>query len=272
MMTMKGWARLLGGLLLAGAAALPASADTARTALLKAADTEANGAYTRQRFVEVQRKPFDAADSRRKLLLIGDSHAQDFLNGVAENGYLKGYQIRTRHIPTPCQIALPAPAQAFIEPKDAAVCAAADNLVQAKDQLAEADLVILAARWKEWSAKLLPETIKALALRPEQRVLVLGAKDFGRLSLRHYLKLSDAELLALRNKPDAGVTSVNQLLRERLGGDVFIDPQPVLCGTEGCRLFTDDVQLITYDGGHLTAAGAKYVGKLLFNSTLLGKL
>lgn len=267
----KGFAIVLGGLWLAGTA-LTVSADNARDALLKAADTEANGAYTRQRFVEVQRKPFDTADSRRKLLLVGDSHAQDFLNSVVENGYLAGYQIRTRHIPTPCQIVLPAQAETFIEPKDAAVCAEADSLVQAKDQLATADVVILAARWKEWSAKLLPDTIKALELRPEQRVLVLGAKDFGRLSLRHYLKLTDEALLALRNQPDAGVTLVNQLLRERLGDAVFIDPQSLLCGAEGCRLFTDDVQLITYDGGHLTPAGAKHVGQVLFANSILGKL
>jgi hypothetical protein len=34
-------------------------------------------------------------------------------------------------------------------------------------------------------------------------------------------------------------------------------------------LFTDDAQLISYDGGHLTPAGAKYVGQLLFANSLL---
>lgn len=249
-----------------------AMANTNRDALLQAADTEAGGEYTRQRFVAVQKKPFDPADSRKKLLLIGDSHAQDFLNSMLENGYLANYQIRTRHIPTSCQIVLGEAAGEFIQPKDAALCADSDNLTQAKAQIAEADVVILSSRWKEWAAKLLPDTIKQLELRPEQRLVVIGAKDFGRLSLRNYLGMSDEELLALRNKPDPVPAAINRLLRDTLGDEVFVDPQRLLCGDGMCRLFTDELKLISYDGGHLTPDGARYVGKLLFEGSVLGKL
>lgn len=249
-----------------------AVANTNRDALLQAADTEAGGEYTRQRFVAVQKKPFDPADSRKKLLLIGDSHAQDFLNSMLENGYLANYQIRTRHIPTSCQIVLGEAAGAFIQPKDAALCADSDNLTQAKTQIAEADVVIFSSRWREWAAQLLPDTIKQLELRPEQRLVVIGAKDFGRLSLRNYLKMSDEELLALRNKPDPVPAAINRQLRDTLGDEVFVDPQRLLCGDGRCRLFTDELKLISYDGGHLTPDGARYVGKLLFEGSVLGKL
>lgn len=261
---------LLMGLSLTGLAT--ALADDARDALLTAADTEAGGEYTRQRFVAVQKKPFDVVDSRKKLLLIGDSHAQDFLNSMLENAYLADYQIRTRHIPTSCQIVLGDATGEFIQPKDAALCADSDNLTQAKAQITEADVVILSSRWKEWAAKLLPDTIKQLELRPDQRLLVIGGKDFGRLSLRNYLKMSDDELLALRNKPDPVPASINRLLRDALGDEVFVDPQRLLCGEGACRLFTDELKLISYDGGHLTPEGAKYVGKLLFEGSVLGQL
>jgi hypothetical protein len=99
---------------------------------------------------------------------------------------------------------------------------------------------------------------------------VVGAKDFGRVSVRNYLKLSDDELRALSNKVDPKPLATNQLLRDSLGDKVFVDQQRLICG-EGasCRLFTDDAQLISYDGGHLTPAGAKYVGQLLFANSLL---
>jgi hypothetical protein len=245
-----------------------AAAD--REALLQAADTKASGEYTRQRFLAIQKTPFDAADTRKKALIIGDSHAQDFFNGVLENGYLSKYQLRTRYIPTRCQLFLGESGAANIEPKDAALCAESDNLTQAASQIAEADVVILVARWQEWAAKLLPETIKGMKLRADQPLIVVGAKDFGKVSIRNYLKLSDDELRAFSNKVDPKPLASNQLLRDSLGDAVFVDQQRLICGEgETCRLFTDDLELISYDGGHLTSAGAKYVGKVLFSSSLL---
>lgn len=264
----------LSSLVLAGlfSVALPAAAES-HEALLKAADTEASGEYTRQRFLAAQKNPFDSTDKRKKALIIGDSHAQDFFNGVLENGYLANYQLSTRYIPTRCQIVSGDAGAAFIQPKDAALCAESDNLMQAAAQLAEADVVILVARWQEWAAKLLPETIKGMNLRADQPLVVVGAKDFGKVSIRNYLKLSADELRALSNKVDPKPLEANQILRDSLGDKVFVDQQRLICG-EGatCRLFTDDLELISYDGGHLTPAGAKYVGKLLFAGSVLGQL
>lgn len=249
---------------------MPVAADTSRDALLKAADTKASGEYTRQRFLAVQKTAFDPADSRKKALIVGDSHAQDFFNGVLENGYLSKYQLRTRYIPTRCQIVWSDKGKAFIEPKDEALCAESDSLQQAAPQLAEADLVILVARWKGWAAELLPETIQTVSLRADQQLIVVGAKDFGRLSLRNYLKLSDDELRALDNKVDPVPLATNKVLENALGAKVFVDQQRLICG-EGvtCHPFNADLELLSYDGGHLTPAGAKYVGKLLFTKSLL---
>lgn len=249
--------------------ALPVAAES-REALLQAADTKVSGEYTRQRFLAVQKVPFDRTDSRKKALIIGDSHAQDFFNGVLENGYLSKYQLRTRYIPTRCQLFWGDEGAAFIQPKDVALCAESDSLAQAAAQIAEADVVILVARWQEWAAKRLPATLQNLKLRPDQQLVVVGAKDFGKVSLRNYLKLSDTELRELRNKVDPKPLAANQLLRASLGDAVFIDQQRLICGEgETCRLFTDELELMSYDGGHLTPAGAKYVGKVLFSSSLL---
>lgn len=266
---MKIYVSLLLGLLCIGSI-MPVWADAAPDALLKAADTQASGEYTRQRFLAVQKKTFDATDSRKKILIIGDSHAQDFFNGVLENGYLSNYQLSTRYIPTRCQMVWGDKGAEFIQSKDTALCAESDNLMQAATQIAEADVVIMVARWQEWAAKSLPETIQQMKLRADQRLIVIGAKDFGKISIRNYLKLSADERLALRNKVDPQPLASNQWLNDTLGEGVFIDQQRLICGEgDSCRLFNDAGELLSYDGGHLTPAGAKYVGKLLFTESLL---
>ncbi|MCK5666930.1 MAG: hypothetical protein KAI17_25765, partial [Thiotrichaceae bacterium] len=178
-----------------------AAANVNRTALLKAADIKESGKYVRTRFLQMMKKPFDA-EGMKKALIIGDSHAQDFLNGVLENDYLQDYQISTRYIPVRCQISLNGDKAKFIKAKDKKFCAKSDSLQQAKNQIAEADLIILAANWKEWAAKQLPQSINALGLTPEQNLFVIGRKSFGKVSIRNYLHLSGEQLVQLRNKTD----------------------------------------------------------------------
>jgi hypothetical protein len=52
---------------------------------------------------------------------------------------------------------------------------------------------------------------------------------------------------------------------------LFVDTHAIVCGVEvpGCPLFTPSGSLISYDGFHLTQAGARYVGTLLFRDPAL---
>lgn len=250
-----------------------AMADEVRATLLKAADTEAGGEYTRSRFLAMVKKPFDANDPRKKALIIGDSHAQDFLNGILENAYLGNYQLSTRYIPFRCQTFLSDKGEQHIEPKDTALCAESDKLAQARKQIAEADLIILSSRWKEWAADLLPETIRNLALRPDQQLVVIGKKAFGKINVRQYLRMPVDQLRELTNPLDLADVALNRKMQSMLGKDVFVDQQQLICGnTQSCRLFTDDLKLISYDGGHLTPAGARFVGKKIFQGSFLSQL
>lgn len=250
-----------------------AQAGTVKEGLLAAANTEVSGQYTRERFLALHKQPFDAGDSRPKLLIIGDSHAQDFLNSVLENGYLANYQIRTRYIPFRCQVFLSDEGKRHIKPKDQALCDVSDNLERAKAQIAAADLIILSSLWEEWAAKLLPETIRNIDLRPDQRLVVIGRKEFGKITVRKYLAMPENALSSVANKVNDSTRVINEIIRQGVGDTVFVDQHKLICGTgPTCRLFTDDLQLISFDGGHLTQAGAKYVGKLLFEGSLLGKL
>jgi hypothetical protein len=240
--------------------------------LLKVADMKASGAYVRTRFLATMITPLHP-EATKKALIIGDSHAQDFFNAVLENNYLKEYQIKTRYIPTRCQIYLGKAHQGFIAAKDKALCKKSDNLLQAKKEIATADLIILSAKWKKWAAEKLPQTITNLALKPQQKLVVVGVKSFGRISIRKYLNLSDDKLRNLRNEIDGNQHEVNELMKKTISPNVFVNTHQLVCGIGStCPLFTKDLKLISFDGGHLTKVGAQSIGKVLFQGAVLRDL
>ena len=243
-----------------------------QTKLLEAANTKKSGEYVREHFLERVKKPF-SQKSKKKLLLIGDSHAQDFLNGILENKFLADYQISTRYIPVRCQIFLGEDKNRKIARKDKSFCGKSDSLSKAKDQIAKADVIILAASWKEWAAKLLPQTIKNMKLNDKQKLFVIGRKSFGKISIRNYLRLPKDKLRTLRTTPDKFQSKISTIMNKALNKSVFINTQKLICGTSGtCPVFTKDLSLISFDGGHLTKDGARYVGKILFKDSLLRQL
>lgn len=240
-------------------------------ALLKAADPDISGAYVRERFNALQNKPFDDTYIRKNALLIGDSHAQDFLNMIAENGKLSGYQIRTRKIPTQCQIYLGDSHARYIARKDKTLCGDSDNLIRAKKQIEKADLIIFAANWKVWSANTLQATIEQLSLRPEQKLIIIGRKNFGKINIRRYLKMDQQQRAALKNNVDEVQVEINQIMNSNIKQSqqiTYIDLHTTLCGAknaDSCPIFTPKGELISFDGGHLTKAGAEYLGKIVFD-------
>ncbi|WGZ92825.1 MAG: SGNH hydrolase domain-containing protein [Candidatus Thiothrix putei] len=272
-------ALLLASMVTIGWVSVAMAADSAvQGNLLEAADTKASGEYAFSQCRQLQGEPFDARSNQKKAVIVGDSYACDFINSVQENGYLKDYQIRLRFIPYNCQTVSGEDAAKFIEAKDRAFCAKperADSLERAKAQIQEADLVIFASRWKPAIAAALPQTLHQLGLTPQQKVVVVGSKFFGKISVRQYLRMPANELKTLQNEVDAEeAKAINAVLAKQLDKDVaFIDPHALLCGDDtSCPLFTDDLNLISYDGRHLTKEGARYVGKVLFQHSVLRQM
>lgn len=250
-----------------------ASADF-RSDMLKAADPKTGGEFVRARFLKEMKKPFNPSDNRPKALLIGDSHAQDFYNAILESGAMSGYQLSTRYIPTVCQMYLgPENITGLRDARHASICAKSDTLAQSKAQIAEADVVILASNWKAWSAQRLPESIRNLGLRPDQKLVVLGRKSYGKPNVRKYARMPENQLRTLRNEVDVHQLKINNILRSSIPAHQFVDQHQLICGGGNtCPVFTNDLGLISFDGGHFTPQGAKYVGEVLFNTPQLRSL
>lgn len=264
-------------LLFMSAANIVSATPAGRAQLLAEARTGGDYAFSRCR--DLKGKPFDGTGQQKKVLIIGDSYACDFLNAVDENAYLQNYQVRLRYIPYACQTIMGEGGAGLIAARDKAFCAdsgRADSLEQAQAQIRQADVIIFASRWKPEVAQALPGTIARLGLKPQQKAVVVGNKFFGKISLRQYLRMPDSELKTLENEVNvAEAKTLNAALAQQLAGTAteFIDPHALLCGDDAsCPLFTSDLQLISYDGRHLTKGGARYVGKVLFEHSSLGKM
>ncbi len=241
----------------------------AQNTLIKYADSKEAGKYVRKHFVELLNKPFDEANEandKKKAILIGDSHAQDFLNMVTEAKRLDNYQISTVHIVTQCQPYYGDDLNKFIKIKDRATCEKGFSIAKSIDRIKQADLVILAAYWKEWAIQQLPTTIKNLALSDQQQLLIVGRKSLGKVNIRKFLRMSEEQRIAHKNKVDSEQVSLNQLMQKTLTDHKWIDVHKDVCKSstaEECPVFTPSGELISFDGGHLTPAGAKYYGEKL---------
>jgi len=253
---------------------IAAQSPEVRKDILQAANKEKNGDYVRQRFIKRMKKPFDQNSPFKKMLIIGDSHAQDFYNTILENNLNRNYQISTRRIPAICGIYLgPENISSFIEKKHKPICDKADTLKAAIPQIKQADIVIIAANWKLWSVERLATTVKNLNISASQKLFVLGRKSFGKINLRKYLRLSNSELRQIRNPVYGLQQQINQTMKQMFPKEVFVDIQQLLCNSEkDCPVFTPESRLISYDGGHLTKQGARFVGRILFQNPPLNQL
>jgi len=251
-----------------------AHASDVRAHILQVSDMNKSGEYVRQRFMAQLEKPFSADNKHKKMLVIGDSHAQDFYNALLENNLGRRYQISTRRIPAICGLYLgPENLNSLIEEKHLPICEKADTLKAALPQIQQADVVVIAANWKLWSAQRLATTVNNLQIKSPQKLFVVGRKNFGKLNLRKYLRMPDDALKRLRNPVHGAQQEINRIMKQTLHKAVFVDIQMLICRSEDtCPLFTPEPRLISYDGGHLTAKGARYVGSVLLQHPPLNQL
>lgn len=255
-----------------------AASKSVHSSLAKATNKQSSNAYAFKKCRDLQAKPFDNNSKKKKAIIIGDSQGCDFLNSVLENGYLRNYQIQFHFIPYPCQTVPGEYISRYIEPKHRRFCTTVDRndtLEKVKKQVKDASLIIYASLWKPQVAEKLPKIIRYLSVKKDQRLIVIGNKFFGNMLIKDYFHMSSKELRALRNDVGTKTLEINSILQRRLHGRIsFIDPHKLVCGdrSTSCPIFTNNLQLISYDGRHLTKAGARYVGKILFQKSVLGRI
>lgn len=226
------------------------------------------GRYVRTRFTKLLKSEFDAGDPRLKLFVIGDSFGQDMVNAISETALAERYQTTTFRISARCgNLFLKRDFTDMITPSDRALCAKRAGYEDAglQRRMKEADEIWLVSSWKAWHVENLQESLANIRGATAAKVRVMGRKHFGAaMSLKRYMaeyKQGNSKMVFETSK---GHKNINTLMRDLLDPADFIDISEMMCGTgETCQNLTDEGLLISYDGGHLTQAGATLMGERL---------
>jgi peptidoglycan/LPS O-acetylase OafA/YrhL len=230
--------------------------------------------YVIARFDSLRRAPFNLADPRPKVVIIGDSYAQDLVNALYEGGLADAFQLTTHDIPVRCgNLYVHRSFQHHIAPKDRASCQRRkgyrDPSLQAL--LRQADQVWLASSWRGWQAEMLNESIHNLERDYGARVVVIGRKHFGHISARRLLDMPLADRLSYRSAMSNAHLDTDALMRRIIDPKRFVDVSALMCGSgTTCPQFTASGGLVSHDGRHLAPDGARALGVSLRTHPLIG--
>lgn len=225
------------------------------------------GKYVSRRFNALRGKPFDTTDTRRKVLVIGDSFAQDLVNVVYESGLDRHLQLSTRHIGHQCGNLFMPQTQLLPNIAGADMPRCRDKGIfedaDLRARMQAADEIWFVSRWQTWQAPLIGRSVQDVQSFAAKPVRVFGRKDFGKIDIRALLAMDGAARQALRAPVGDETPAINQVLQAGLQPGVFVDLQALACGPEPkvCALFGQGAGLVSYDGGHLTPSGARFVGE-----------
>ncbi|CAF3359687.1 unnamed protein product [Rotaria sp. Silwood2] len=184
-------------------------------------------------------------------------------------------EILVHFVHTHCQIHMgPKNRLEHIMTRNKQKCTDANDIKYALRLIRQANIVILASNWDEWSARQLPSTLKLLNTKKQQKLFVIGGKSFGKVNPQLYVDKSNEYRVKQRQHPNLVAVKVNALLEQIIDPSIFVNMQKLISsefnGT--CPLFTPDGKLISYDGAHLTKYGARYIGNIIFHNKPLNSL
>lgn len=212
---------------------------------------------------------FPEATGNKRLAIIGDSFSQDFYNILNEGDLLDGIDVVTHYIPARCQVA-PADAdfQKHIEPAVTDACAPTMRPGHPGLQklLQQADMIIIAAAWQEYTTSQLPALRVALKKQSKAPVLIIGRKEFYRMKLADMLAIQNhADIIKIKrdNLDPAHYRDIKRAAQILKPTGDYIDLHYLICGQDPCPVSTPDGSAMSYDGYHLTEPGAQYVAGLL---------
>lgn len=225
---------------------------------------DARGEYVRSRFNALAEHEFPE-NGKPNLLVIGDSHAQDLVNILTEGGIADHWNLSTLRISTRCQLYIgPEDIRSFISAEDAELCAKERSRFDehSAQLIPQADRIIIDFSWKLWSAERMGTTLQSLKTAyPQAHFTIVGLKYFGTISYDAYLKSNATDYIKVTHPVDQDRRQINDILRHNITGVPFVDILDAFCAkSTKCPIFTPEGRLISYDGGHLTEDGAKYLG------------
>ncbi len=208
-----------------------------------------------------------------KLLIVGDSFAEDLTNMIFENKAFPGYEILTHTIPARCQIYYgKVNVTQFIASEDKNLCSK-DSTTRFLRLSEEADVILLASSWRQWAAERIDETIENIPKKKDAVVYVIGKKIFGTAKIGDFNQADADYRKPLGGNYFADFLQIEVSLEKNVKKANYISMHDMICGKNSstCIVYTPDGALLSEDAHHVTQSGAKYIGELLFSKTTLQK-
>jgi len=225
--------------------------------------------YNQRLFDALSFAPFD--QSKKKVLLIGDSHAKDLLNVISEAGLLSTLSVSTRQVNAEC-------GNLYLD-DDAVIAEHIPDALKERCRVLgrydgerfgtlarEADEIWLVNAWNPWVVPHLPRSIAKIEEEFGAAVRVFGPKDFGIVHKQKALAIAPTERSDYAQAVSAQATETERLMDRHLAGvEHYHRVMDAMCGGSStqCRIFDAEEYLISPDGGHLTREGAKEAGRRL---------
>lgn len=225
--------------------------------------------YAYKKIIELSEQPF-FNNSKKKILVIGDSQAGDFVNMLVENNYHKKINLSAIVIGAKCQPLLLAEIEVaqYIGDKYKATCRAQREKYKKSVKLKQADVIVLAAAWRGWGVDKLGDTIQKLRSLGIKAIYVVGPKNQGKSGqalLARYKRSEGIEEISAQYIRE-GTVRMNKTLQS-LYKDSFINLLSYICPDEAhCRVLTPNDKVIFFDQSHVSPEGARYLGGLLYNA------
>jgi peptidoglycan/LPS O-acetylase OafA/YrhL len=195
-----------------------------------------------------------AGNGRRRVLLLGDSHAAHLWYGVKQALADDVVQQATY---TGCKPTIPARGRV---PECVAFV---DGMFERLAQEPRPDLLLLSARWTARDIPALTQTVASLKALNVPTVIVGPIVEYDRplpWLLAEEATSGDTKVIAQHRKP-----SPDSAIREAVvsAGGRYFSTYDVMCPHRRCKVIADDGSPMQFDYGHLTLAGSVFVGRAL---------
>ena len=215
---------------------------------------------------EVNLREFSIQDKRQKLLVIGDSYAEDLVNAIEESNLKYNYQISSYRIPAVCGVLYVEKSR--LQDFQPNTCNNRPNFFNEPKLIrliSNADEVWIESSWLLWQLEFLEESLNRIKEKNKNLVL-FGSKQFDIKNASQYRNKYGLDQIAKEfNIPEnhTNLTNKLQIISESVGIK-FVDPMFIICGSKSkCKHSFNGEGIISVDGGHLTPYGAAHFGEEL---------
>ena len=225
---------------------------------------EVHHKYVWARFNERLGETF-SDDGGRKILLVGDSQAADFLN-VLDQITKNSWNVSTFLTPVNCQSVIPRTSEFYnlISADDSQVkeCEQRHKMLATDNRVREAETVIFASSWRDYGIDEIANTFETVSkINPDAKIVFIGPKTQSKggvdlMSLARWSEESIGELAYSLRAPQ--LWGVRDRFMQVTVNMNRIDLLGHICdeSAKQCSVYSDDGLVMFSDKSHLTKSGS----------------